>query len=123
MTQRDDNADDWAEYRRLVLSELERLNLAIEKLRDRCVEIQSYIRDEINSTKDTFSDRLRNHPNNEQFKNLIRDINSLDTEFSQYKKSQEQDSTISNRWGFWAAVVSIVGSLLVSIVSLAIALK
>lgn len=123
MTQRDDNTDDWTEYKRLVLSELERLNQAVEKLKDRCTEIQSYIQDEISNTKEMFNDKLRHYPNHEQLKGILRNIETLGKEFSTYKKEQEQDTTESNRWGFWAAVVSIVGSLLVSIVSLAVALK
>lgn len=123
MTQRDETTDDWAEYRRLVLSELERLNIAVERLKDRCIEIQSHIQEEISNTKDLLNDKLRYHPNNEQFNSIIRDINSLDAEFAAYKREQEHDSTISSKWGFWSAVISIIGSLIVSIISLAVSLR
>ena len=123
MTQRDDNTGGWAEYRRLVLSELERLNDAVEKLKDRCIEIQSYIQEEIGCTKEMFNDKLIHYPNHEQLKSILRNVETLGQELSSYKKEQEHDSVLSNRWGFWAAVVSIVGSLVVSIVSLAVAMK
>jgi hypothetical protein len=86
MTQRDDNTGGWAEYRRLVLSELERLNDAVEKLKDKCVEIQSYIQEEIGCTKEMFNNKLIHYPNHEQLKSILRNVETLGQELSSYKK-------------------------------------
>jgi hypothetical protein len=119
--------DDWTEYKRLVLSELERLNQAVEKLKDQCVEIQHNIQIETGTIRESFSDKINNlnkdHPTHNQMIAVQHDLDELDQKFSSYKKDQQKDSTIASKWGFWAAVISIIGSLIVSIISLIVALK
>jgi hypothetical protein len=119
--------DDWTEYKRLVLSELERLNLAVEKLKDQCVDTQNQLHIEINRVRESLNERInkldKDHPTKievEKFKNELED---LDQRFGKYKDEQQIDTTSSHRWGFWAAVISIVGSLIVSIISLIIVLS
>ena len=126
--------DDWTEYKRLVLSELERLNSSVDKLKDKCVEIQNYVQSEINSTRESL--HIKINIIDKEYPSLIHKIDSnrviidsfkaeidaLEKVFATYKKEQEVDSTISNKWGFWAAVISIIGSLIVSIISLIVAI-
>lgn len=126
--------DDWTEYKRLVLSELERLNFSVDKLKDKCVEIQNYVQSEINNTRESL--HIKINIIDKEYPSLIHKIDSnritidsfkveidaLEKLFVTYKKEQEVDSTISNKWGFWAAVISIIGSLIVSIISLIVAI-
>lgn len=126
--------DDWTEYKRLVLSELERLNFSVDKLKDKCVEIQNYVQSEINNTRESLHIKIniidKEYPslNHKIDSNRITidsfkvEIDALEKLFVTYKKEQEVDSTISNKWGFWAAVISIIGSLIVSIISLIVAI-
>jgi hypothetical protein len=88
------NIDGWTEYKRLVLSELERLDEAVEKLKDHCVKVQSYIQDEIAKVRES----------------LLVQINEIDKNHP------------SHKWGFWAAVIGIVGSVITSIISLIVTL-
>lgn len=117
---------DWTEYKRLVLSELERLNQAVEKLKDQCVETQTLLHFEISKVKESLSQKIndldKNHPTKLEIEEFKRELEELDSKFLLYKEEQQVDVTVANRWGFWAAVVTIVGSLLVSIISLIIAL-
>ena len=117
--------DDWTEYKRLVLSELERLNQAVNKLKDQCVEIQGYIQTEINRARETLYDQIitldKNTPSNAQIDTFKKQVGEFEKRFSEYEKEQQRDSIISNKWGFWTAVVSIIGSL-ISIISLIVAL-
>lgn len=119
--------DDWTEYKRLVLSELERLNSAVEKLKDQCVETQSQLHIEINKVKESLNDRIntldKDHPTKIEVEKFKKELEELDSKFGKYKDEQQIDSTSAHRWGFWAAVISIVGSLIVSIISLIIALS
>lgn len=119
--------DDWTEYKRLVLSELERLNQAAEKLKDQCIEIQSNIKTEISNARELFNDKLstidKNHPSHGQLAAVKRELDILDQKFSAYRKEQRHDSVASSKWGFWAAVVSIIGSLIASIISLIVSLS
>lgn len=125
--------DDWAEYKRLVLSELERLNQVADRLKEQDTSIQKYIqmefnaiRDILSSNREIFNEKLgaidRNHPNHEQFTTFRKEFDDFKSKFQEYKDGLEQDNTISNRWGFWTAVITIAGSLIVSIISLIVAL-
>jgi len=123
--------DDWTEYKRLVLSELERLNLAVDRVKDKCTEIQSYVQTEIHSTRESLNSRInvidKEYPaliydlNRTTINAFKEDLEALEIVLATYKKEQEVDSIISSKWGFWAAVISIVGSLVVSIISLIVA--
>lgn len=117
---------DWTEYKRLVLSELERLNQAVEKLKDQCVETQTLLHYEINKVRESLNQRIndldRNHPTKLEVEQFKRELDELDSKFIDYREEQQVDASIAHRWGFWAAVVSIIGSLIVSITSLIITL-
>lgn len=119
--------DDWTEYKRLVLSELERLNQAVEKLKDQCIEIQTFIQTEISASRESLNEKIANldkaHPTHEQLAAFKREVDELEKRFLAFKKEQQVDSTISSKWGFWAAVISIIGSLIVSTISLIVALS
>lgn len=118
---------DWTEYKRLVLSELERLNQAVERLKDQCVETQTLLHHEITKVRESLSQRMvdldRNHPTHGEIEQFKRDLEELDTKFLTYKEEQQEDTSIAHRWEFWAAVISIVGSLIVSGISLVITLS
>lgn len=117
---------DWTEYKRLVLSELERLNQAVEKLKDQCVETQTLLHFEISKVRESLNQKIndldRNHPSNIEIEQFKRELDELDSKFLIYREEQQVDATIAHRWGFWAAVISIVGSLIVSITSMIITL-
>lgn len=119
--------DDWTEYKRLVLSELERLNQAVEKLKDQCVEIQSHIQTELASARESLNEKINNldkdHPTHAQITAVKEELEEIEKRFLAYKKEQQKDSTIASKWGFWAALISIIGSLIVSIISLYVALR
>jgi predicted nucleic acid-binding Zn-ribbon protein len=119
--------DDWAEYKRLVLSELERLNQAVEKLKDQAVELQTYIQSEIASAREGLNEKIakldKGHPTHEQVAAFKKEIDELEKRFLSFKRDQQHDSTISSKYGLWAAVISIIGSLIVSIISLIVALN
>lgn len=118
--------DDWTEYKRLVLSELERLDQAVEKLKDQCIEIQSYIQTEISAARERLGDKINNldkdHPTHEQISALKNELDELEKRFLSYSQEQQVDTSIASKWGLWTAVISIIGSLIVSIVSLVVAL-
>lgn len=119
--------DDWTEYKRLVLSELERLNQAVEKLKDQCVEIQSYIQTELSKARESLNDKInsldKEHPTHDQLTAIKDELDDIEKRFLAYKKEQQKDTTVASKWGLWAAVISIIGSLIVSIISLIVALK
>jgi len=117
---------DWTEYKRLVLSELERLNQAVEKLKDQCVETQTLLHFEITKVKESLNQRIsdldRSHPTNIEIEQFKRELDELDSKFLVYKEEQQVETFVAHRWEFWAAVISIVGSLIVSVTSLIITL-
>jgi len=122
-----ENEHDWSEYKRLVLSELERLNQAVEKLKDQCVEIQSNIASELSKTSDKINDKIslmdKEYPSLVDLNDLREEINKIEKRFHFYKKEQQVDATITSKWGLWAAVITIIGSLIASGISLVIALS
>mgnify|MGYP002627982923 CR=1 FL=1 len=119
--------DDWTEYKRLVLSELERLNQAVDKLNGQYTEIQTYVQSEISAVKESLNDKINEldkcHPNHTQFVAFKTEIEAIEKNLKSFQKEQQHDSTAASRWGFWAAIISIVGSLIVSVISLIVALK
>ena len=119
--------DDWAEYKRLVLSELERLNLAVEKLKDQCVTTQNQIQVEISRVRESLNTKINDfglaHPSKTEVEQFKKELQILHTRFTDYEKEQQEDFSSANRWGFWAAIVTIVGSLVASLVSLYIVIK
>jgi len=119
--------DGWTEYKRLVLSELERLDEAVEKLKDHCVLVQSYIQEEIAKVRESLLVQIneidKSHPSYIELAKLESQLDNLEQEISSYYDKEKENSLESHKWGFWAAVISIIGSLIVSFVSLFIVLN
>lgn len=127
---REDNKstiDGWTEYKRLVLSELERLDEAVEKLKDHCVLVQSYIQEEIAKVRESLLVQIneidKSHPSYIELAKLENQLDNLEQEISSYYGKEKENNLESHKWGFWAAVISIIGSLIVSLVSLFITLN
>jgi|32_taG_2_1085360.scaffolds.fasta_scaffold15892_2 hypothetical protein len=120
------NIDGWTEYKRLVLSELERLDEAVEKLKDHCVKVQSYIQDEIAKVRESLLVQIneidKNHPSYIELTKLEKQLINLEQDLSNYYSQQQEESVESHKWGFWAAVIGIVGSVITSIISLIVTL-
>jgi len=114
--------DDWAEYKRLVLSELERLNQAVEKLKDQCVTTQNQIQVEISRVRESLNSKINDfgmvHPTKVEIEQFKKDLEVLEGKFHLYTKEQQEDYSVANKWAFWGAVVTIIGSLVASLVSL-----
>lgn len=93
------NINDWVEYKRLVLAELERLNECMDKLQDGHVSVATQIHECRTNKKD------------------------IDDEITKLKKRIDElhkpDATLPEaRWKFYAAVATVIGSAIVSIISL-----
>lgn len=121
--------DGWNEYKRLVLAELERLTQATEKLKDQSIECQKEIADDLIKFKETIYTRIANKQresaeNIEKIAEILKkEIHDLEQQLNSYKERQQEDTTVTSKWGFWASVISIAGSLIVAIISLFIALN
>lgn len=119
----------WNEYKLLVLKELERLTQATEKLRDESIQCKQEVSDEIGKLRDGIHQRITDETkqliktSNKEIVGLKNEINDLGKRFNAYKKDQQKDTTTTNKWGFWAAIISIIGSLIVAVISLIIALQ
>jgi hypothetical protein len=120
------NIDGWTEYKRLVLSELERLDEAVEKLKDHCVQVQTYIQAEIAKVRESLLVQIneidKKHPSYIELTKVEKQLINLEQELSKYYGQQKDESVESHKWGFWAAVIGIVGSLITSIISLIVTL-
>lgn len=121
-------SDNWNEYKRLVLAELERLNDCVEKLRERqdstILNWDKDASDKISSIAQTLTDRIKEADLEVQV-NVDKDIeviknrlNKLEQELNKNDLSEFRKS----RLAFWTAVVTILGSLIASVISLVIAL-
>jgi phage host-nuclease inhibitor protein Gam len=123
--------DDWTEYKRLVLSELERLTQAVEKLKDQCTAIQTHIQTELSNLRESLTDKINNldkeHPTHDQFTAQLaafkKEIDELEKRFRTYTKEQQQDSMLGNKYALATAIITLVLSLIVSVVSLIVAIK
>jgi len=111
----------WNEYKRLVLAELERLNQAVEKLREQSIESDRQLqrellelRDQITSTLSTVIDKGD--------ADIKAEVKIIEKNLHEFKAKFHQDDKASSSWGFWAAVVSMVTALIVSIISLVVTL-
>jgi sRNA-binding carbon storage regulator CsrA len=119
----------WDEYKRLVLAELERLDQATEKLQEQSVAVDKEAAEAIVSLREELYTRISEKQKaiaqdyEKRIRDLKKEVDRLEKQFNAYKKEQQTDSTISSKWGLWAAVISIIGSLAVAIVSLIVALS
>lgn len=120
--------DDWAEYKRLVLAELERLNQAVEKLREQSIEADRSIermchavRDELISLQNTMSSDISlGYKQADQ--EVIKKLKSVENNFDTFRNQFHKDDKASSSWGFWAAIVGMVTSIIVAIASLIVSL-
>lgn len=128
-------AESWNEYRRLVLAELERLNECIEKLRERqdhtteeherlltakIAELSANIIRQLHESETRMKDSVfdaRSH-SNEAMTDVLRRLQKLeDNSISDYISD-----TKNGRLAFWTALVTILGSLVASLISLAMSI-
>jgi len=93
---------DWIEYKRLVLAELERLNECIDKLQDNNITIATQI-----------------HECRTDRKQVLEEIAKLRKEVEDYHKPTGIPEA---RWKFYAAIATVIGTAIVSIISLITAL-
>jgi len=99
-----DKLNDWIEYKRLVLAELERINDCIEKLQDGHVDVATQI-----------------HKCQTDKKEIMKEIAKVHEEFQKLQKevTDHHPATIpEGRWKFYAAIATVIGSAIVSIISL-----
>lgn len=114
----------WNEYKRLVLRELERLTQATQELRDQNTLSEKETQNKLNKLRDDIHKRIgdKHKETISDAKKLLSDFKKeladLEKQFNIYKKEQRKDTTITSKWGFWAAVISIIGTLIISIISL-----
>jgi hypothetical protein len=106
--------ESWAEYRLLILAELERLDECVERLREQDNVVMRESRQEIARTCRKVATSLHG-----KIDPLIKRIDILE---SQGKEDSHSDKR-KDRWAFWTAVITIIGSLIVSLISLAMAWK
>ena len=117
-------SDGWNEYKRLVLAELERLTQATEELRKQNIQSEKETQDKLNKLRDDAYKRIsdKHKETISDIKKLLSDFKKeladLEKQFNIYKKEQRKDITITSKWGFWAALISIIGTLIISIISL-----
>lgn len=117
-------SDGWNEYKRLVLAELERSNQVTAELRDLNIQLGKETQDNLNKFRDDAYKRIsdKHRETISDTKKLLSDFRKeladLEEKFNIYKKEQRKDTTITSKWGFLAAVISIVGTLIISIISL-----
>lgn len=115
----------WYEYRRLVLAELERLNDCIEKLRaqddinkkENHEELLSIIQESTRRLTDQFTSSVSNMDN--QIRDLYARIQDLENAnkdglYNQINDVENKKSVMA----FWTAVITIAGSLIMSLISL-----
>jgi chromosome segregation ATPase len=91
--------NDWIEYKRLVLAELERLNECMDKLQDSHVSLATQIH-ECRTNKQEVEAHIA------KIKKRMEELHSPATEIPEA------------RWKFYAAIATVVGSAIVSIISL-----
>ena len=95
------NLNDWVEYKRLVLAELERLNECMDKLQDNHISMATHIH-ECRSDK----------------KEVIGAITKLKKRIDDLHGPAGPTSVPEARWKFFAAIATVIGSAIVSIISL-----
>ena len=103
------NLNDWVEYKRLVLAELERLNECIDKLQDNYVETATHIHECRSDKKEVIAaiTKLK-----KRIDDLHRPISPTGVPVGVPVGVPEA------RWKFFAAIATVIGSAIVSIISL-----
>jgi|3_EtaG_2_1085321.scaffolds.fasta_scaffold00152_39 hypothetical protein len=114
-------SDGWNEYKRLVLAELERLNQAVEKLREQSVDADKQIAKELVELRESLSKTMTKVVNKGD-EDIKKEVAALDAKFSSFRSQSHRDDKISSSWGFWGAVVGMITSLVVAIISLIVTL-
>ncbi len=117
--------ESWVEYRLLILAELERLNECVERLREQDASVIREARQEIATTCRKMSaylnERLQTTNTSHTFaiQTLVDRIATLENA----AKWDSQTEKRKDKWAFWTAVITIVGTLIASIVSLVLSLQ
>lgn len=143
-SQTGDQADSWSEYKRLVLAELVRLNDCVEKLRDehssfrheelsqRVSRIYKVVQDAIKESDAKVLDKVgrdmdiirRQIQELDDFKKQL-DRFDVKKKIGEIEEILEREGMHKRRKGkleLWTAIITIVGSLTISIISLIISL-
>ena len=89
--------NDWIEYKRLVLAELERINECIQKLQDGHLNVATQI-----------------HICQTDKKEIMDELKKLRQIVDEHHPANVPEA----RWKFYAALATVVGSAIVSIISL-----
>lgn len=114
-------SDSWNEYRLLVLAELERLNECVERLRTQDVNSLRECRQEITKISRSLSEKVQRlaDTSDSEIKSVKDRLNTLE----QTGVFQDYTERTKNHWAIWAAVISIVVTLITSIVSLILSIQ
>ena len=113
----DKSLNGWNEYKRLVLAELERLNQAVEKLREQSIDADKLITKELNELRESMA-KTMGHLVEKGYADIKKEMKALDTKFSAFESQFHRDDRASSSWGFWGAIVGMVTSLIVAIISI-----
>jgi seryl-tRNA synthetase len=111
----------WNEYKRLVLAELERLNQAVEKLREQSIESDKQLQKELHELRQSIQETLTEHVDKGDA-DITAAVEKLEAKFSTFKSQYHKDDKESSSWGFWGAIVGMITSLIVAIISLIVTL-
>lgn len=93
-----DRINDWIEYKRLVLAELERINDCIEKLQDGHVDVATKI-----------------HQCQVDKKDIMDELEKIRKQIAAH---HPESGMPEGRWKFYAALATVIGTAIVSIISL-----
>lgn len=116
------SVDNWNEYRRLVLAELERLTQVIEKMRDQHAIIDKEQVDSENRIRNDLT-KLMDEKQAESVREFKKELSDLEKRIMHNLEERRTYTHTSSKWGFWSAVISIIGSFIVSTISLIVALS
>jgi hypothetical protein len=117
--------ESWVEYRLLILAELERLNECVDRLRDQDASAVSDMRAEIARTCRKVAAHLDLRVETSTTIHATA-TQALADRVSSLELAGHQDSHSSkrkDRWAFWTAVITIIGTLIASIISLVLSLR
>lgn len=122
MPNSDKPPDGWNEYKRLVLAELERLNQAVEKLREQFISAEIKVTKDLSELQTSITEAL-DKVIEKGDKDISKEVTALENNLRDFKRRFHKDSKDSNTWGFWAAIIGMITSLAVAVISLVITLS
>lgn len=128
--------ESWNEYKRLVLSELVRLNDCVEQLRTDSANFQQYNSAEmfrlLNKVENSMHLRMKEYDEqvhasiSKDIEATLDKLTNLESEFKNREMGAYKNSVRElkkDKIAFYTAIVTIFGSLVVSIISLLLAIK